>query len=541
MKQLPSLNERLKDYLKSDSKITLYKDGTTTLYSKASLEKDILFARHTFKKYGLKQGDMVLFQINAATKKAFLASFFALLSMGVAPVLLTAARSRDHVTRLKRVAGDNPTAPIIADSETAEFIKFFWKDLDKNRIITVVENVEKYPDDMENEIEYADVDPNALALVLYSSGSTTDPKGVMMNNQRFLLMLKNLGKALKTSPKDIWLEWLPLEHAFGIVTLIVIPMYYNLGAVHMNAVEFIQNPKSWFDAVSKTRATKTAAPNFAYPLLKQAIQGNEKWDLSCLDFILNGGEPLSKKVCKEFTDSMKHFGFKENTIVPLYGLTEALGAVTFNMEHEYPEVYAEKLTAGIDFNLDVLKANIADIVCQGRAIPEMQIRISNDLGEPLNDYVVGNILVKSDYICTGYLSKDSSDLFIDGWLDTGDLGFLSEGLLYVVGRKKDMFFIHGKNIYLRDIEQVITSKFGYRCAVCGDNDFASGNNYVYLFVESQDPADIPVKELKEHVFSEMGFGLNKVIPMKKLITTGTGKIAKEKMLLAFKNGEITGV
>ncbi len=538
METLPSLNQKLKEYLECDTRILLMKNGVATPFPKAELKKRISLSRRIFEQAGLKQGDVVIFQINGASKKAFMANFFALLSMGIAPVFLTASRSKDHVTRLIRVAADNPKATIIADPETAEFIKFFWKNCEKGRLIVVPEEVDAFPSDLPEEIRYVTANPKDLALVLYSSGSTSDPKGVMMTNERFVLMLKNLNIALKTSSKDTWLQWLPLEHAFGIVTLITIPMYYKTGAVHMDAAEFIQNPKSWFDAIDKTRATKTAAPNFAYPLLLKSLDGTENWDLSCIDFILNGGEPLSKKVLAEFTRTMEKFKMKKDAIVPLYGLTEALGAVTFNMDHEYPKLDIQKIQSGIDFDLNGLRENAEDLVCQGRAIPEMSIRICDDENRELPENTVGCIQVKSDYICTGYLNKDSSEIFVDGWLDTGDLGFLSEGLLYVVGRKKDMFFIHGKNIYLRDIEQVVTSKFGYRCAACGVNDSAASTNYIYLFVESPDPEKVNVKELKDFVFSEMGFGLKEVIPLKSLVLTGTGKIAKEKLFAAYKEGKL---
>ena len=538
MQNLPSLNQKLKEYLECDSKIILMKNGIATPVSKAELKLRILCARKTFEQAGLKQGDMVVFQINGSCKKAFLANFFALLSMGVAPVFLAAARCKDHVTRLIRVAHDNPKSAIIADEETMEFIQFFWKDCDKSRFIIVTEEIEKYPHDLPKEIEYADVDPKSLALVLYSSGSTADPKGVMMTHERYVLMLKNLNIALNTKPEDIWLEWLPMEHAFGIIFLISIPMYFKTGAVHMNSAEFIQNPKSWFDAIHKTKATKTAAPNFAYPLLLKAMDGSEKWDLSSIDFILNGGEPLSKKILNEFTQTMKKFGMREQVIVPTYGLTEAMGVVSFNTKHEDADLDIEKITSGIDFDLRGLRENAKDIVCQGRAIPEMTIRICDENNNPLPENTVGCIQVTSDYISTGYLNKDSSDMFIDGWLDTGDLGFLSNDLLYVVGRKKDIFFIHGENIYLRDIEQVVTSKFGYRCAACGENNAEKNTNYIYLFVEHPEPESISVKKIKDLVFSEMGFGLKEVIPLKNLVLTGTGKIAKEKLLAAYKEGAI---
>jgi iturin family lipopeptide synthetase A len=111
-------------------------------------------------------------------------------------------------------------------------------------------------------------------------------------------------------------------------------------------------------------------------------------------------------------------------------------------------------------------------------------------------------------------------------------------MLYVVGRKKDMFFIHGKNVYLRDIEQVVEKKFSYRVAACGENNSQTGENAIYLFVETANNTEIPIQKIKNYVFSEMGFSLKDVIPIKQFIRTPLGKIAKQKTLEAYKNGKI---
>lgn len=538
MEKLPSLNQKLKEYLECDSRIILMKNGVASDFSKPDLKKRILLARRTFEQNGLKQGDLAIFQINGSSKKALLSSFFALVSMGVAPVFLSAVRSKDHIHRLVNVAKSNPEAKIIADEETNEFVKLFWPDCDVSRMIVVPEEVSDYPLDLPSEIDYVDVDPESLALVIYSSGSTSDPKGIKMTHEKFTKMVLHLNMAAKSTSEDTWVQWLPLEHAFGLVSLIIFPMFFKSGVVHMNPADFIQNPKSWFDVIDKTRATMTAGPNFAYPLVMKFLDGSEKWDLSCLKCIFNGGEPISKIVFDKFTQTMAKFGMSEKVMIPLYGLTEAGGVVTLNMDFEYPELDADKITSGIDFDVKVLKKNIKDVACQGRNIPGMQMRICDDNNQVLPDNTIGSIQVYSDYMSVGYLNRAADDFLPDGWLDSGDLGFISNNLLYVVGRKKDMFFIHGKNVYLRDVEQVVTAKFGFRCAACGVNDSVNSKNDIYLFVESAEPEKVDTKSIKNHVFSEMGLRLNEVIPLSKLVLTGTGKIAKEKLLANYKEGKL---
>lgn len=539
MQNLPSLNQKLKEYLEDNSsKITLIKGGKHTLFSKNELKQGILRARNAFLNAGVKKGDIVIFQINSSAKKAFLSNFFALVSLGAVPAFLTASRNRDQVHRLIKVAQSNPKSFIVADDETLQFIKFLWEDIDEKRLIIASEEYQENFKITESDIAYADTKPSDNVLILYSSGSTSDPKGVVMRNDSFLKMIKSLEVALSLSEKDTWLIWLPLEHVFGILAGVVLPMYSKAKVVHMDAGDFIQSPKSWLEAIHQTRANKSAAPNFAYPMILKNLDGSENWDLSCIDFILNGGEPLSRKIVEVFEKTTEKFKLKKNAIAPVYGLTEALGGVCLNIKACYPEIDLNQLKSGIDFDLTTIKRGDMDLISQGFAIPGMEIGIFDSENHRLEELTIGEIHIKSEALFSGYLNIDSSGLFVNGWFDTGDLGFMYMDMLYVVGRKKDMFFIHGKNVYLRDIEQVVEKKFSYRVAACGENNSQTGENAIYLFVETANNTEIPIQKIKNYVFSEMGFSLKDVIPIKQFIRTPLGKIAKQKTLEAYKNGKI---
>lgn len=539
MENLPSLNQKLDEYLNDNlSKITLIKNTSQDFFSKAELKHRILLARKAFLDNGVKKGDLVIFQISSSAKKAFISNFFALISLGAVPAFLTASRNKDQVHRLINVAKDNPESFIVADDQTLQFIQFLWEDCDNRRFIITHEEIHRAEECGEKEVAYANLQPNDPVLVLYSSGSTSDPKGVVMNNLAFLKMLKSLLVILSSTPKDIWLMWLPLEHVFGILASVTIPMYSKCSVVHMDSSDFIQNPKFWFEAIHKTRATKTAAPNFAYPILLNSLDGSENWDLSCLDFILNGGEPLSRKVVEVFENATEKFRVKKNVITPVYGLTEALGAVCMNRKAEYPKLDLDLLQAGIDFDLTAVKRGDMDLISQGHALNGMNIGIFDENHRQLPELTVGEIHIKSEFLFSGYLNQDPANLFWNGWFDTGDLGFLYKNMLYVVGRKKDMFFIHGKNVYLRDIEQIVEKKFSYRAAACGENNLQTGENAVYLFIETANNTEIPIQRIKNFLFSEMGFSLKEVVPIKQFIRTPLGKIAKQKTLEAYKSGKI---
>lgn len=344
-------------------------------------------------------------------------------------------------------------------------------------------------------------------------------------------------KILGLTKEDVLLSWLPVEHTFGLIYFLLLPIYVGCRQVHMATSMFAENPLTWLEQINHYRATVTAGPNFAYQIVLNNMTENCHWDLSCLRYILNGGEPISKKNLHKFLDANKQYHLKENCLIPIYGMTETSGAVVLNVPYREPDIDTKQVDTGIDFDLKSIDILKNDLVCQGKTINGCSIRIVDDFNRDLGQMKVGNIQFKGEFLCKGYLNKDNKDLFADGWLCTGDIGFLSGQNLYIVGRKKDMFFMHGKNIYMRDIEQIIFERYGVRSAACGENNAMEEKSKIYLFMELEISSAEYTKKKKEIIMfiqGETGIKLSDVIFKDDMFMTQVGKFSKAELLKKYK-------
>lgn len=350
-------------------------------------------------------------------------------------------------------------------------------------------------------------------------------------------MLQETAKILGLTKEDVLLSWLPVEHTFGLIYFLLLPIYVGCRQVHMATSMFAENPLTWLEQINHYRATVTAGPNFAYQIVLNNMTENCHWDLSCLRYILNGGEPISKKNLHKFLDANKQYHLKENCLIPIYGMTETSGAVVLNVPYREPDIDTKQVDTGIDFDLKSIDILKNDLVCQGKTINGCSIRIVDDFNRDLGQMKVGNIQFKGEFLCKGYLNKDNKDLFADGWLCTGDIGFLSGQNLYIVGRKKDMFFMHGKNIYMRDIEQIIFERYGVRSAACGENNAMEEKSKIYLFMELEISSAEYTKKKKEIIMfiqGETGIKLSDVIFKDDMFMTQVGKFSKAELLKKYK-------
>lgn len=523
-----------RDQMKECSTILL--DGKTEeKITGDCLYKEVVKVSKSLLKSGVGDNTKVIIQIQS--KKLFIVFVLSLLKIGAVPIILPVNINKNSAIRLEKICSENSDAVLICDNVGGAFVQAFISEL-KNKKISAEELFNCKDSNREYELKNREYKKNAdTALIIYSSGSTSDPKGIMMTHSGIIHILKETNILLNLDKQDILLSWLPIEHTFGLIYFLLLPIFIGCGQIHLETSRFAENPLSWLDAIHKYRASVTAAPNFAYQLVLKTISENDSWDLSCIRYILNGGEPISRNVIHDFLRENKRFNLKDNCIIPIYGMTETSGAVVFNFPYAEPVIDMECVKTGIDYELDSLKVLKNDLVCQGSAIRGCSIKIVDDFGNDLGKMKIGNIQLKGEFLCKGYFNKESLDLFTDGWLNTGDLGFISESGLFIVGRKKDMFFIHGKNVYMRDIEQLILNKYGVRSAACGENDATEEKSKIYLFIELDvNPNNYEDKkvEIIKYIQHETGIKLSDVIFRDSMFMTQVGKFSKNSLLKIYK-------
>ena len=516
------------------SDITLIQEKETEIISSDSLWRGIHEYYNGLVKSNIGNGKKVILQIHS--KKEFILLFMALIRTGACPIILPVSMTKNSANMLQKICSDNQDAIIMADDMGKVCVQTLLPDI-KLPLLSIKEFVCQ---DENIETDYNDFSDNIaddVAFVIYSSGSTSEPKGVMVTHKGVIRMLQETAKILGLTKEDVLLSWLPVEHTFGLIYFLLLPIYVGCRQVHMATSMFAENPLTWLEQINHYRATVTAGPNFAYQIVLNNMTENCHWDLSCLRYILNGGEPISKKNLHKFLDANKQYQLKENCLIPIYGMTETSGAVVLNVPYREPDIDTKQVDTGIDFDLKSIDILKNDLVCQGKTINGCSIRVVDDFNRDLGQMKVGNIQFKGEFLCKGYLNKDNKDLFADGWLCTGDIGFLSGQNLYIVGRKKDMFFMHGKNIYMRDIEQIIFERYGVRSAACGENNAMEEKSKIYLFMELEISSAEYTKKKKEIImFIQGGTGikLSDVIFKDDMFMTQVGKFSKAELLKKYK-------
>jgi acyl-CoA synthetase (AMP-forming)/AMP-acid ligase II len=312
----------------------------------------------------------------------------------------------------------------------------------------------------------ADVTGHDLAFIQFSSGSTADPKPVALTHSNILAnlaMIKDYTDDEGTE-NPVGVTWLPLYHDMGLVGNLLLAFYAAAPLVLIPPEMFLAVPGAWLRAMSRHGGTHTTAPNFAFGLCLKRIRDDELEgvDLSTWRVCLNGAEPISAAVQERFAERFGKWGFPANALTPAYGMAEASLALTFKPAHQLPrsvDVDAEKLAAE-----GVVEPGGKRLVSVGRPVAGVDVEVRDQAWVPLAEGFVGRIFVKGPNIMNGYFGRtDLTDQALhDGWLDTGDLGFLHDGELVVCGRHKDLVIVRGSNHAPQDFEVALEGLDGVR-------------------------------------------------------------------------------
>jgi 1-acyl-sn-glycerol-3-phosphate acyltransferase len=347
-------------------------------------------------------------------------------------------------------------------------------------------------------------DASATALIQYTSGSTGDPKGVVLSHANLLANIRAMGRVIEATSADVFVSWLPLYHDMGLIGAWLGSLYFAASLYVMSPVSFLARPQSWLWAMHRFRATISAAPNFAFELCATKIDDAdlEGLDLSTLRLLANGAEPISVNSLRQFTERFARFGFRSEAMAPVYGLAECAVALAMPPPGRSPIVdRVNRETLSLKGRAEPASAedkNAIEIVGCGQPLPDHELRVVDDLGREVADRNEGRLEFRGPSATSGYFRNEAKTraLFHDGWLDSGDRAYIANADVFITGRTKDIIIRAGQHIYPQELEDAVGDIPGLRkggVAVLGILDQASGTERVIVVAET-DKTDPVVRE-----------------------------------------------
>jgi fatty-acyl-CoA synthase len=393
-------------------------------------------------------------------------------------------------------------------------------------------------------------DEGETALLQLTSGSTADPKAVRITYGNLYSNVKAMvDRAEFDFDTDVMVSWLPTFHDMGMVGFLTVPMTFGVELVKITPVEFLSGPLIWPELITKYGGTTTAAPNFAYAIVGRRmarVDEDDAYDLSKLRIALNGAEPVDETAVQTFVDAGARFKMPAECVFPAYGMAEATLAVSF-----------APLFTGLTLDVveaDALEADnravpvpagdprrgtdsVRSFALLGRPLDGLEAEIVNDAGTRVGDREVGEIRLRGEAVTPGYLTMDGPVATQDaeGWLNTGDLGYLVDGQIVICGRRKDVIIMGGRNLYPTDIERAATSVEGVRAgnAVAVRLDAGSRRERFAVVVESKLAGDAEAeKNLMKQVSARVRDAVDMrpyavvVLPAGSLPKTPSGKVKR---------------
>ncbi len=403
----------------------------------------------------------------------FIAAFFGCLYAGVIAVPLpppNPAQPQRTLPRLRAITNDaQPSVALTTSSILSKIGGLFTETPDLQTIRWLA--TDRVASRLASQWEEPAVTSDTRALLQYTSGSTTAPRGVMVSHGNLLHNSANISQALEITADTVSVTWLPVFHDMGLTNGIVQPVYGGRQCILMPPQSFLQRPVRWLQAISRYKATVSGGPNFAYELCVRRItpEQRETLDLSSWHAAYSGAEPVRADTLKRFAATFASCGFRPSFFYPCYGLAEATLMVSGGLLEDEP-VRCTTQAAALEHNRVVESSdrqhNVTTVVGCGRAMPDTKIVIVHPESlTPCAADAVGEIWVSGPTVAQGYWNRPEetqctfaaclADTGEGPFLRTGDLGFLKDGELFVTGRLKDLIIIAGRNLYPHDIELTV--------------------------------------------------------------------------------------
>jgi fatty-acyl-CoA synthase len=393
-----------------------------------------------------------------------------------------------------------------------------------------------------------------IALLQYTSGSTGDPKGVVLTHANLLANMRAVAEAVELGPADVGISWLPLYHDMGLIGAWLTLLLHGLPLVVLSPLAFLTRPERWLQAFSKHKGTITAAPNFAYELCVRKISDKamEGVDLSSWRAALNGAEPVNPETLERFINRFSKYGFKREVMLPVYGLAEASLAVSVPPLSRGPRIDRVERDAFTKRGL-AIPAKMEDdtamaFVSSGKAVPRHEVKIVDELGQEVPARTEGFLWFRGASATSGYYENpaETAKLLPQGpaktkgqypWMNSGDRAYLADGEFYVTGRVKDIIIKAGRNLYPHEVEELAGHAEGIRkgCIVAfGLNDEVSGTEKLVIIAESREEGKPKRAAIVAAITEEVSRGLGlppdrvELIPPGSIPKTSSGKLRRDE-------------
>ena len=521
-------------------------------YPYRELRNDALAVARRLQARGLKPGDRVA--LIAETGPDFLAHFFGALYACVLPVPMPMPTSfggrESYVEQLRQqlksaeaalVVGPDGLLPMISEAADRDAPAMSWT------------GFQSLP---ESEEALPTPEADAIAYLQYSSGSTRFPHGVAVTHRAVLANLRGQDSALRMRRGDRVISWLPWYHDMGLVGCVFSPLAGQLSVDYLSTDDFARRPLSWLTLISRNPGTTLSySPSFGYDICARRVSTQTdvsgKFDLSRWRVAGNGADMIRPDICQAFVDAFADAGFNAAAFTPSYGLAEATLAVTITHEGQgiVCDLVDERRLSGTNETGDPDQpVRYRAIVNCGPPIAEHRVDIRDEAGNSLPDREIGRVHVAGPSLMVGYFRDEAATracLSEDGWLDTGDMGYLLDGHLYIVGRAKDMIILNGKNHWPQDIEWAIEQLEGFKAGdiAAFSITLPSGEETPAVLVQCRSTDAAERERLKGAIRQKVrqltGMScLVELVPPRTLPRTTSGKLSRSKARALYLAGEI---